>query len=498
MNLIQNFPFFSIVLSMFGGILSGVIPGKWAKRLSLFVISAVLCMSAVLLVFMYSFGESYTYMMGHFPAPWGNEIRAGVLEAVMALFFSAIMLCSVLGGMRHTDKDVEPQKQNLYYLLINLLLSSILALVYTNDMFTAYVFVEINTLAACGLIIIRQKGHAIVAGIRYMVMSLMGSGLFLIGLCLLYDITGHLLMSNMRLAVNELMLDGSYEVPMQMIIGLICAGLAIKSALFPFHAWVPETYGYATCTSAAVLSSLVSKAYIFLLIKFMYRVIGINVIQDSKILDILFLFGIIGMVVGSIGAIKEKDLRRMIAYSSVAQIGYIYMGLGMGGTAGVIAAVFHIFVHAATKSLLFISGAGLSQVSGDSKKFVDLTGAGYRNKPAGIAFAVGCLSMVGIPIFAGFMSKILFATAAVGSGYRIWITLAALAISTVLNAMYFLKTLLRIFTKDETKGMGTSLLADRSVRYIGSLGVLVIINVFIGLQSQPIIQAIQYGLSMFA
>lgn len=498
MSFVQNFPFFSIVLSMFGGILSAVLSGKWAKRFILFVITAVGFMSAFLLVFLYSTGESYTYMMGHYPAPWGNEIRAGVLEAAMALFFSIIMLLSVLGGSKHTEQDVEPKKLNLYYLLISLLLSSLLALVYTNDMFTAYVFVEINTLAACGLIVIRQKGHTIVAGIRYMIMSLVGSGLFLIGLCLLYDITGHLLMSNMQASVAEIMQEGTYAVPMQMIIGLICVGLAIKSALFPFHAWVPETYGYATCTSSAILSSLVSKGYIFLLIKFMYRVIGFEVIKDSKVLNILFIFGIVGMIAGSIGAIKEKDLRRMIAYSSVAQIGYIYMGIGLGTTAGVVAAVFHIFVHAATKSLLFISGSGLIDVSGDSKKFSDLTGAGYRNKPAGLAFAVGSLSMVGIPMFAGFMSKIMFATAAVDSGIKIWITLLALAISTVLNAVYFLKTLLRIFTKAQPGAMGDRKMADKSLRYVGCLGAFILLNVYIGLQSQPILHAIRFGLSMFA
>ncbi|MEG1426236.1 MAG: proton-conducting transporter membrane subunit [Oscillospiraceae bacterium] len=498
MSFIQNFPFFSIVLSMFGGIISSVLNGKWAKRFCVFVISLVAAMSAVLLIFLYGTGESYTYMMGHYPAPWGNEIRAGVLEAVMALFFSIIMLLSILGGSKHTEKDVEPKKVNLYYLLINLLLSSLLALVYTNDMFTAYVFVEINTLSACGLIIIRQKGHAIVAGIRYMIMSLLGSGLFLIGICLLYDITGHLLMSNMRISVEAIMQNGTYAVPMQIIIGLICVGLAIKSALFPFHSWVPDTYGYSTCSSAAILSSLVSKGYIFLLIKFMYRVIGFETIQSSRILNILFVFGIIGMIAGSIGAIKEKDLRRMIAYSSVAQIGYIYMGLGIGSTAGVVAAIFHIFVHASTKSLLFVSSAGLTQVSGDSKKFTDLTGAGYRDKASGLAFAVGCLSMVGIPIFAGFMSKILFATAAIGSHQKIWITLLALAISTMLNAMYFLKTLLRIFTKADKNNIGDKSLADKSFRYVTCLIAFVALNIFIGLQSQPIIDTIQMGLSMFS
>ncbi|MFI3325397.1 MAG: proton-conducting transporter membrane subunit [Clostridia bacterium] len=499
MDFIQNFPFFTIILAMFGGIISSVLNSVRAKKLCVTILSLSVVLSAILFVYCATTGANFTYMMGHYSAPWGNEIRAGELEALMATFFSAIMLFCVLGGMRHTEKDVEISKLNYYYVLINLLLASILALIYTNDMFTAYVFVELNTLVTCGLIIIRQKGHTIVAGIRYMIMSLLGSGLFLIGLTLLYDITGHLLMSNMQESIAILSQTGEYAIPLQVTIGLICVGIAMKSALFPFHSWVPDTYGYSTCTTASIMSSLVSKSYIFLLIKIMYRAIGIDVIRESHVLNVLFIFGVIGMIVGSLNAIKEKDLRRMIAYSSVAQIGYIYMGIGMGTEVGMIAALLHILVHASSKSVLFIAGAGLTQVSGDSKKFRDLTGAGYRNMPAGIAFGVGCLSMVGIPIFAGFMSKILFATAAVTSGgVMVWVTLGALAISTILNAVYFLKTFLRIYTKGDNYNKLDRGLPDKSWRYKASLIGLCAINFYIGLQAQTIINSIEYGLSVFS
>ncbi len=497
MALVQSFPFFCIVLCMFGGIISSVLNSWLAKRVCITIISLVIVMSTSIFAFTLSTGTDYVYMMGHFSAPWGNEIRVSVLETFMALFFSLIMLFCVVGGMKHTEKDVEPKKINLYYLLVNLLLSSILALVYTNDIFTAYVFVEINTIAACGLIVIRQKGHTIVAGIRYMIMSILGSGLFLIGICFLYSITGHLNMTNIKVEVSILMVLHEYSLPIEVIIGLICAGLAMKSALFPFHFWVPDTYGYSTCATASMLSSLVSKAYIFLLIKFMFRAISFDVIKESNILNLLFFFGVAGMIMGSIGAIREKDLRRMIAYSSVAQIGYIFMGIGMGTTAGMIAAIFHIIVHASTKSLLFISGAGLTQVSGDSKKFNDLTSAGFRHFPAGLAFLVGSLSMVGIPAFAGFMSKILFATAAVDASAWVWIPLIALAISTILNALYFLKTLLRIFTRDPELVKLNRGLPDKSKRYIFSLVMLSVINIFVGLFAQPIIDVIGIGLEMF-
>lgn len=202
MDFIRNFPFFSIVLSLFSGPLSSILGGKWAKRVNLAVI--VLCgiLSGAVLWYVCRTGEAFVYTMGHFPAPWGNEIRAGILEALLAVFFCAIMLLCMLGGAREREAEIETSKQNLYYIMVNLLLCSLLALIYTNDLFTAYVFVEINTISACGLIMIKQNGRTIEAATRYMIMSLLGSGLLLLGLCFLYDLTGHLLMSNIQESVH--------------------------------------------------------------------------------------------------------------------------------------------------------------------------------------------------------------------------------------------------------------------------------------------------------
>ena len=303
------------------------------------MIAATTALSFAVLCFCMRTGESYTYMMGHFPAPWGNEIRAGVLEGLTASMFGIVMFLSVLGGVNHTASDVEGSKLNLFYIMIDLMLSSLLALVYTNDLFTAYVFVEINTIAGCGLIMIRQKRKSMSAAIRYMIMSQLGSGLFLIGLSMLYDVTGHLLMSPARESAALILDSGSYTIPMLVILAVISVGLAIKSGLYPFHYWIPDTYGYATPTASAVLSGLVSKGYIFLLIKIFYRVLGENFVIGSHLINVLYCFGVAGMVMGSVHAIAEKDTRRMIAYSSVAQIGYIYMGIGMGTGMGMVAAV---------------------------------------------------------------------------------------------------------------------------------------------------------------
>ncbi len=502
MAFVQNFPFFCIILTLFSGSVCAILKGKAARVINTALITIVGVMNACVLAFALKTGESYTFMMGHFPAPWGNEIRIGVLEAVMALFFCVIMLLSMLGGRKKLFDEVDVEKHNLYYVLINLLLSSLIALVYTNDIFTAYVFVEINTISACGLIMIRQNGRTIEAGVRYMIMSLLGSGLLLMGICMLYDLTGHLLMSNIKEAVASVAKSGEYTVPLIIAIAFISIGLAIKSALFPFHAWLPDAYGYSTVSSAAILSSLVSKGYIFLLIKIIYRVIGFEIFRESHIINVLFVFGLCGMIFGSVSAIRENDIRRMIAFSSVAQIGYIYMGIGLGTEVGMTASVFHIFSHAATKSLLFIAAIGLTDVSDGSRQFIKLTGSAYRNKIAGFTFAVGALSMVGIPIFPGFVSKLLFAQAATVNRGKMLPVLICLGISTILNAIYFMKTVLRIYTpidaETEKEYSASTVSWKGQPVYTITCILFIAVNLVLGMGSVPIMELIEQGLSMFA
>lgn len=502
MEFVQNFPFMSIIISLFSGPLSSILGGKKAKWLNTAVIILIGAMSVAVLLYVIGTGEAYVYMMGHFPAPWGNEIRVGVLEASMAVFFCLIMLLCMLGGVYEREQEIEETKMNLYYVMVNLLLCSLLALIYTNDLFTAYVFVEINTISACGLIMIKQNGRTLEAATRYMIMSLLGSGLLLLGICFLYDLTGHLLMSNIKEQVYLIHETGMYNMPLLVSLGLISVGLAIKSALFPFHSWLPDAYGYSTVSSAAILSSLVSKGYIFLLVKIFFRVIGFDIVRDSKVINVLFVFGVAGMIIGSVSAIRENNIRRMIAFSSVAQIGYIYMGFGLGTTDGVIASIYHIISHAATKSLLFVAASGITEVSGDSTEIRELRGAGYRNKLAGAAFTAGAFSMVGIPMFSGFISKLLFAQAAVESMHKMLPTLIALAISTILNAMYFMRTVILLYTPDRRSG------AEKKNQYCVSfkeqpsktvaLVLFIILNLFLGLSSEPVIALFRSGLGMFS
>ena len=152
-NWIHNFPFFSIFLAMLGGILTALLnDGKKALRLNQLITLIVAILSLCLLLNVTANNESFTFMMGHFPAPWGNELRAGPLEALMAFVFSILMFLTVTGGQREIFTDVVSDKVKYFFIMINLIFGSILALIYTNDVFTAYVFIEINTIASCAVV----------------------------------------------------------------------------------------------------------------------------------------------------------------------------------------------------------------------------------------------------------------------------------------------------------------------------------------------------------
>ena len=496
-SFVQNFPFISIILSLFTGILCAAVKPKKAMWICFLNLTICTVLSLLTLTFCMKNGESYVYMMGHFPAPFGNEIRIGVLEALMATVFSIVMMLSLLGGLKHIFHDVLVEKQNYYFLMMELLYTSLLALVYTNDLFTAYVFVEINTLTACAIVMLKHNKETLVATARYLMMSLLGSGLIMIGISILYDITGHLLMSNIKESVAALAATGQYRLPLEVIICLFAIGLGIKSALYPFHSWLPDAHGSSTSGSSAVLSGLVLKAYIILMIKLIYRVFGIEVIRASRVLDILFVLGVLAMTIGSIKAINSRDLKRMIAYSSVAQIGYIYLGIGLGNDFGIIAACFQIIVHAFTKPMLFNTAGAFMDEANGSRRFKDLAGAARKNMWAGLGFAIGAFSMIGIPLFAGFVVKYNLAVAALSTN-RAVLALAALVISTVLNAIYYIPALMVLFKKsDKTKKI--VMFGDKpDAPFIFSNGVFMVCNIIIGITSPAFITLIMSGLAKFA
>lgn len=496
MSFAWNLPLFSIILCLLCAVISSILRGTAARRLTHCLSLAVMTMNLYLLIRLLQTGQSIVYMMGHYPHPWGNEIRIGVLESLFSTAFALILGLCVVGGRTQLLRDLEEKKTNLYYATLDLVLVSLQALCYTNDLFTGYVFIEIGTISACGILMIRQIGRTTLAAVRYMIFSLIGSGLFMLGLIFLYAVTGHLLMPNLREAVETLWDSGSYRLPLLTSLCLLVIGLGIKSGLFPFHFWMPDTYGYATPASAGILSGLISKGYILLLLKIVYDVFGTRVFYSSGVQNLLYGFGVLGMIVGSVSAMREDDLFRMIAYSSAAQIGYIYMGIGISAELGILAALFHILTHAFTKPALFLAAAQLSDAAQGGRDLEKLQGTAHRNRVAGAAFTLGALSMIGLPFTMGFISKYLFADAALHAGCKLIPTLLALAVSTILNTFYFMRTLIRLYNRPiKANSPRVRILTQRS--YAAAATVFGMANLTLGIFAQPMLSLLKQGLEQF-
>jgi multicomponent Na+:H+ antiporter subunit D len=381
--------------------------------------------------------------------------------------------------------------------MINLLSCSLMSLVFVNDIFTAFVFVEVNTIAACSIVAIKENRATLRATIKYLFLSVVGSGLFLLSTAILFAITGHLVMEPIHEAIGALMASGEYQFPLTMTMLLFIVSMAVKSALFPFHTWLPDAHGSATTASSAILSGLVLKGYVVLLLKLLYRVYGLEVAMELGVLPILFLLGISGMIAGSIMALLQTNIKRLIAYSSVAQIGYIFLGMGLGNIGGFTAASFQVVAHSFTKSMLFIAAGALINAAG-SYTIADLTGAARKNKLAGAAFTVGALSMMGIPFFAGFVSKFYLAGAAVQGNTMIWITLSVLAISAFLNGLYYFPVVARIYSKEapaeapapRATAMGPWASAPSAK---ATLFCLIAVNIALGIFFAPLLRMLEAG-----
>ena len=500
-EIIKAFPLFSIICCFVGAVICSFTNKKLSFITSLVVCAAVFVLSVITLSYCMYYDTSFIYTMGHFdPNEEGiricNEIRFGVLECFLAAFFSLVLALCILGGKYFQNKDINEKKQNLFYVMMCLILVANNALIYTNDIFTGFVFLEVSTLASCGCLMVKEKGPTILSTIRYMIFNLVGSGLFLIGIVICYNLTGCLSIENIATVIKTQELGIAHYVSFTLVI----IGLAIKGGLFPFHFWMPDAYGCATPTSSSVLSGIVTKGYIILLIKVIYRMFTYEVLAPTGLLNILFVFGVLGMIVGSINAIHQKSIDRMIAFSSAAQIGYVFMGIGLGYEAALVAAFFHILTHAVTKPLLFISAEHLSCTSDGSKKFRNLRGCGRVDIVSGVAFSVGALSMVGIPLFAGFISKYLFVDAALLEAVPTWMkvsAMSALIISTVLNAIYFVRTMFTIYLPVDTI-FGPKMECKKycPMCLIGMIG-LVILNIGLGVSSSYIVKLIADGFAMF-
>lgn len=348
-------------------------------------------------------GIPMSYQLGGWPAPWGIELKVGNLAALFLLVVTGVSLPVSLFAKGNLTNEVGGKERVARFYVLYLLLGGALAgMAVTNDLFNVFVLVEVVTLSCCGLVSSRNHPQAAEATFKYLILATLGSSLVLGGIGFIYMITGHL---NMEFAARELSLvwQNSPHV-VWMALCFILVGFGVKSAIFPLHVWLPDAHSTAPSPASAVLSGLAVKGYLICLLKFLYNVFGVTLMQEFAVHRILVLAGAIAIIAGSILALTQNELKRRLAYSTVAQVGYIVLGFGLLNKTGLAGALFYLASHAAIKSTLFLAAGSMLAATG-KKNINALAGIGKKMPITMAAFTIASLGLIGLPLFSGFIGK---------------------------------------------------------------------------------------------
>ncbi|OGP50128.1 MAG: NADH/ubiquinone/plastoquinone (complex I) [Deltaproteobacteria bacterium RBG_13_43_22] len=379
-----------------------------------------------------------TYHFGGWIPPIGIEYVLDPLSAFIALVINIVAFFVLWHASGVQEREI-PGKSVPYYSLVLLFLCGANGIIMTGDLFNLYVFLEIFSLAGYGLIGIGEK-QAPVAAFRYLIMGTVGASFYLLGLGFLYIVTGSLNMADIK---NILPLIDSNPA-VEAALSLMVIGIGIKMAIFPLHGWLPDAYTYAPSTTSSLIAPIGTKVAAYAIIRLLFFVFDVKFVSRTlPITDLIAWLAAIGILYGSVMAMAQKEMKRMLAYSSVAQIGYIGLGIGMANPLGFIGAVLHILNHAFMKGTLFLVAANLRKNSGHSD--ISRLDASYRKKlPWSMAaFTLAALSMIGLPPTAGFFSKWYLALGAIDRGN--WVFLAVILVSSLLNAVYFFRILEKVY-----------------------------------------------------
>lgn len=435
---------------------------------------------------------SYRYVFSGYAATIGIEFLIDPLMALMAVVIAGLSLLIVVFSFSDIRHELPNHQHAAYYTLIMVLLFSMVGMVYTNDLFNTFVFMEILSISSTAIISIKHQRKNFLAAFRYLMLSSIGSLTILLGMAFLYMVSGHLNMDAMAQEIARVW--SLYPTNLVLAVGFILIGLAIKSAMFPLHIWLPDAHSSAPSPSSAFLSSLVVKIYMIVLVKVLYRIIGVSIIAELQIDQFILIMAAAGMIFGSIFAIGQRDIKRLLAYSSVAQIGYIFLGIGLLSPAGLAAAFFHIISHAVMKSALFLSAGSVIYATG-KRKLADLDGIGFKLPITMTVFTLAALGMIGIPGISGFMSKIYLGLALIDGQQPLFLSL--ILISSFLNAIYYMPIITAAFLKEDITVRNTLQRDPLPRSMIGVLVILGGIMLVIGLYPQVIMSIIEAAMGQY-
>lgn len=373
--------------------------------------------------------------LGGWPPPLGIALVVDRLSALMAVLISGVAAVTVMGSGGHVRQEL-PGRQTLYYACVLLATAGLLGIALTGDLFNLFVHLEVVSLAAYALVAAGGRG-APRAAMAYLIIGTVGATLYLLGVGFLYSATGTL-----NMADTARLIGGAH--PRLVAVGtlLIVAGLGIKMALFPLHRWMAAAYQLAPAGSAAFMAPLVTKVSAYALIRVLFWVHGEEALRSGLALDLLAWAGAAAIVAGGAMALAEPDLRRLLAYSSIGQMGIIMLGVGLANTAGMTGAVLHIASDALMKGVLFLA-AGSALLRFGVTRVEDLNRLRGRTPWLGLAVTVAGLSLIGVPPLGGFYGKWYVLNGAIQEGR--WVFVAALAVGSLATIGYVSRILERLY-----------------------------------------------------
>ena len=373
-----------------------------------------------------------SYLLGAWAAPWGIEYRVDETNAWVMLVVSVVSAAGLLFARRSVEREVETDRIHLFYTAWLLCLAGLLGMAVTADAFNVFVFLEISSLSSYVLISLGTRRQALVAAFRYLVLGTVGATFFLIGVGLLYQVTGTLNMADLAARLSAL---GPHRT-VTAAFGFLAVGIALKSAVYPLHAWLPNAYAFAPSAVSVFLAGAATKVSLYLLLRFLFTVFGLEFVAGGPIPLLLALAGAAGIVAASVAAVRQEDAKRLLGFSSVAQIGYLVLGVSLLTTGGVAAALVHLFNHALMKAGLFVCLGCIAYRVG-SVRIADLAGIGRLMPWTASALVVGGLSLIGVPLTAGFVGKWYLVSAALEAGW--WPAAAVMLAASLLAVAYVWK-----------------------------------------------------------
>lgn len=429
--------------------------------------------------------HTLSYQMGGWPAPYGIELAVDPLSALVLLLISGASTAGLLASRDGIAADVGSARQPMFHAAWLLALAGLSGITVAADAFNAFVFMEVSSLASYVIIAASSDRRALPAAFKYLVMGTIGATFYLIGIGLIYLMTGTLNLSDMESRIHEV----GDQRPILVAAGFITIGLGLKAAVFPLHAWLPNAYTYAPHAVSVFLAACSTKVSLYLLLRFDFFVFQENLVgHDAQFALFLTPLAILAILVGSLVALFETNLKRLLAYSSVAQIGYILLGASLVTMAGLTAGILHLFNHALAKGGLFLAVAGLAtRLPGVHLN--DLAGAARSMPWTMAALVIAALSLIGVPGTAGFISKWYLLTAVLAEGGLGIALVALIVISSLLAVAYVWRILERAYFHEpvfsqERAGAAQSAQGEAPPLLLLTIWVVALANLYFGLQPE--------------